>query len=430
MDEIPLELLFAALVALVLLSAFFSGSETAMMALNRYRLRHLVRIGHRGARRADRLLTRPERLIGVVLLGNNFVNVLASSIATLIALRLGGEQAIALGAVLLTVVLLLFGEVTPKTAAALRPERVAFPAAYVLGILLVVFWPVVWAVNAIATLILRPIGVAPGGRSGERLSREELRTVLFEGGVRLSARQRSLLLRVVDLEEVTVEDVMVPRGEVEGLDLEDDREVLLERLTAGLHTRLPVYRGSLDQVEGILNVRQITHLLGDPERLLKELPRHLTEPYFVPERTPLTQQLLKFQDHKHRLALVVDEYGDTRGLITVEDILREIVGGVIEPTGAGSDLHPQPDGSYLVDGGVNLRDLARRTGWELPTDGAKTLNGAILEHLRDIPAPATSVLLAGYPVEIVQVSGNAVRVARISPHLRRPVPSDADGTER
>lgn len=427
MDDIPLGLLLAGLVILLFLSAFFSGSETSLMALNRYRLRHLVRARHPGALRVDRLLRRPDRLIGLVLLGNNFVNILASAIVTLLALRLWGDEGIAPAAAALTVVVLLFGEVLPKTLAALRPERVAFPAAYPLGVLMWVLLPVVVALNAVANGLLRILGVSPAGPEPDRLSRDELRTLLYESAVHMPSRHRGMLLRIMDLEQVTVEDVMVPRNDVEGLDLDADHDMLVERLTAGTHTRLPVYRTSLDRLDGVLNVRRVAHLLGDPERLLAELPRHLEEPYFVPERTPLTQQILKFQDQHRRLALVVDEYGDTVGLVTVEDILREIVGEVIDQPGeVSADVRAQPDGSFMVDGGINLRELARRTGWDLPTEGAKTLNGAILEQLQNIPSPATSILLAGYPVEIVQVSGNAVRTARISPHLRRKPRSNGE----
>lgn len=426
MDDIPLGLLAALLVAFVLLSAFFAGAETGLMGLNRYRLRHLVRAGHRGARRADTLLRRPDRFISLVLLGNNFFDVLASSMATLIALRLWGEQGLAVAAAVLAVAGVVFGEVLPKTLAALRPERVAFPAAYVLGTLLAVLWPVVWAVNATANVLLRAFGVRPEDHAADRLSREELRTVLYEGAAHLAPRQRGMLLRIMDLEEVAVADVMVPRGEVVGLDLDGDRDTLIERLVATAHTRLPVYRGSLDHVEGILNVRRVAHLLAEPERLLAELPRHVSEPYFVPERTPLTQQLLKFQTQRLRLALVVDEYGDSVGLITVEDILREIVGEVTEQGPVvGEDIRAQPDGSYLVDGSVGLRELMRRTGWVLPSDGARTLNGLILEHLQAMPTPATGILLGEHPVEIVQVSGNAVRLARLYPKRHEPANAPA-----
>jgi Mg2+/Co2+ transporter CorB len=420
LDDVPLALLFAALVLLILLSALFSGSETALMAVNRYRLRHLARVGHRGARRVEVLLRQPDRLIGLVLLGNNFVNILASSIATLIALRLWGEAGIAIGAVLLTVVLLIFSEVTPKTLAALHPERLAFVGGYYLSALMTVLLPLVLAINFVSNGLLRLFGGRPDAARSDALSREELRTLLFEAGHHFSPRHRSMLLRILDLESVVVEDVMVPRNEVRYLDLQDSWPDLLEQMRNSPHTRLPVCRGSLDQVLGILHLRRVMHLLADDDFDVERLQSLLQEPYYVPEGTSLTQQLLQFQSGHERLALVVNEYGDTVGLITVEDILAEILGEFSDmPATVKSDVHPQPDGSYLVSGSASVRELNRTMGWDLPVTEAKTLNGAILEHLEDIPTPATSLLLGDYPVEIVQTQGNVVRVARIGPKLKR-----------
>lgn len=420
MDDVPLVLLFAALVLLILLSAVFSGSETALMAINRYRLRHLARIGHRGARRVETLLRQPDRLIGLVLLGNNFVNVLASSIATLIALRLWGESGIAIGAALLTVVLLIFGEVTPKTLAALHPERLAFVAGYYLSALMAVLLPLVLAVNFVSNGLLRLLGVRPEDARQDSLGREELRTLLFEAGHHFSPRHRGMLLRILDLESVVVEDVMLHRNEVRYLDLDDSWPDLIEQMRSTPHTRLPVCRGSLDQVLGILHLRRVMHLLADNAFDAQRLQTLLQEPYYVPEGTVLTQQLLQFQTGHERLALVVNEYGDTVGLITVEDILGEIIGEFSDtPTAVKTDVHPQPDGSCLVAGSASVRELNRTMGWDLPLSDAKTLNGAILEHLEDIPTPATSLLLGNYPVEIVQTQGNVVRVARIGVKLKR-----------
>ncbi|MFP5463346.1 MAG: HlyC/CorC family transporter [Gammaproteobacteria bacterium] len=413
-------LLFAALVLLILLSAVFSGSETALMAINRYRLRHLARIGHRGARRVETLLRQPDRLIGLVLLGNNFVNVLASSIATLIALRLWGESGIAIGAALLTVVLLIFGEVTPKTLAALHPERLAFVAGYYLSALMAVLLPLVLAVNFVSNGLLRLLGVRPDDARQDSLGREELRTLLFEAGHHFSPRHRGMLLRILDLESVVVEDVMLHRNEVRYLDLDDSWPDLIEQMRSTPHTRLPVCRGSLDQVLGILHLRRVMHLLADNAFDAQRLQTLLQEPYYVPEGTVLTQQLLQFQTGHERLALVVNEYGDTVGLITVEDILGEIIGEFSDtPTAVKTDVHPQADGSCLVAGSASVRELNRTMGWDLPLSDAKTLNGAILEHLEDIPTPATSLLLGNYPVEIVQTQGNVVRVARIGVKLKR-----------
>ena len=420
MDDVPLVLLFAVLALLMVLSAVFSGSETALMAINRYRLRHLARAGHSGARRVEALLRQPDRLIGLVLLGNNFVNVLASSIATLIALRLWGEAGIAIGAALLTVVLLIFSEVTPKTLAALHPERLAFIAAYYLSALMAVMLPLVLAVNFVSNGLLRLLGVRPQDAGSDSLGREELRTLLFEAGHHISPRHRGMLLRILDLESVVVEDVMVHRNEVRYVDLDDAWADILVQLRSSTHTRLPVCRGSLDQVAGILHLRRVMHHLADDDFDAERLQGLLLEPSYVPEGTALTQQLLQFQSGHERLALVVNEYGDTVGLITVEDILGEIIGEVADtPALVKIDVHPQPDGTCLVSGSASVRELNRTMGWELPVGEARTLNGAILEHLEDIPTPATSLLLGDYPVEIVQTQGNVVRVARIGARLKR-----------
>ncbi len=386
------------------------------MAINRYRLRHLANQGHRGAQRVLRLLERPDRLIGLILLGNNLVNILASSLTTLIALRLGGEGAIALGAGLLTLVILIFSEVAPKTLAALHPERVAFPAAFVYEPLLKVIYPLVFLVNMLANGLLRLLGVRPeASGSGQALSTEELRTVLHEAGALIPKRHQEMLLSILELEEVTVNDIMVPRGEIVGLDLEDDLEHIVAQLTTAQHTRLPVYRESIDQVEGFLHVRNALPLLARGELTKEALRRILREPYFIPEATPLNTQLLNFQRQRRRIGLVVDEYGDIQGLVTLEDILEEIVGEFTTSPELSPEVVPQEDGSYLVEAGVNIRDLNRMLGWKLPTDGPKTLNGLILEYLEHIPEPGTSLRIAGYPIEIVQTRGNAVKTVRIYP---------------
>jgi Mg2+/Co2+ transporter CorB len=419
-DDLPLALLIAALIGLVLVSGLFAAAETALLSLNRYRLRHLVRAGHPGARRADALLRQPDRFIGLVQLGNNFCDILASSAATLIALQVWGDQAIALMAGVLTIFALIFGEVAPKTLAALHPERVAFPAAYALSALMAVLLPLVVSVNWVANGVLRLLGVRTDQSAADVLGREELRSLLFEAGHHFSPRHRGMLLRILDLESVVVEDVMVHRNEVRYVDLDDAWPDILSQLRASTHTRLPVCRGSLDQVLGILHLRRVMHQLADGDFDAERLQALLQEPYYVPEGTALTQQLLQFQSGHERLALVVNEYGDTVGLITVEDILGEIIGEFTDtPAAVKSDVHPQPDGTCLVSGSASVRELNRTMGWELPVSEAKTLNGAILEHLEDIPTPATSLLLGDYPVEIVQTQGNVVRVARIGARLKR-----------
>ncbi|RMD80329.1 MAG: HlyC/CorC family transporter [Gammaproteobacteria bacterium] len=421
MDRVPLGWLLAALAVLIVASAFFSASETAMMALNRYRLRHLARSGHRGAARAAALLERPDRLIGLILLGNNFVNILASALATVIGLRLLGQAGLAVATGTLTLVILIFAEVTPKTLAVLHPERVAFPAAWVLRPLMVLLYPVVWLTNAFTRGLLALFGVSVEGGAMQQLSREELRTVVHEAGALIPRPHQKMLLNILDLEQETVDDVMVPRNEIVGLDLEEDEEEVLRALAHAQYTRLPLYREHIDQVVGILHVRDALPLLGEG-RFSKEALEAVARPcYFVPEGTPLHTQLLQFQRERRRVGLVVDEYGDIKGLVTLDDILEEIVGEfTTEPTDALAEVVPQEDGSYLVDASLSVRELNRLMGWELPTDGPKTLNGLILEHLERIPEPGTSLRIAGYPMEIVQTKGNAVKTVRIHPGLRRP----------
>ncbi len=420
MNDIPLGVLFGALVLLLILSAFFSSSETGLMSINRYRLRHLAKEQHAGARRVSKLLERPDRLIGLILLGNNFVNILASSLATIIALRLGGEAAIAVGAGLLTLVILIFSEVAPKTLAALHPEKIAFPAALVYLPLLKLLYPLVWVVNMIANGLLRLVGVSPvDERGNQHLSREELRTVVNEAGALIPKRHQHMLLSILDLEKVSVEDIMVPRNEIVGIDLEDEWSEILELLVHSQHTRLIIFEGDIDNIVGMLHVRNALHLLSQgtlDKEGLRELCR---DPYFIPEATPLNTQLLNFQRQERRIGLVVDEYGDIQGLVTLEDILEEIVGEFTTvPSASSRDVHPQEDGSYLVDGSVNVRELNRLMQLELSTEGPKTLNGLILEYLENIPEPGTSLKIAGYPMEIVQVADNSVRTVRILPALR------------
>ena len=390
-----------------------------MMALNRYRLRHLARAGHRGARRASRLLERPDRLIGLILLGNNFVNIAASSLATVLALRLLGEAGIALAAGLLTLIILIFAEVAPKTFAALHPERVAFPAAHVITWLLAVFLPLVAAVNWMANGVLRLLRLSPSGASRDSLSREELRTVLAEAGTPIPRRHRQMLMGILDLEKVTVDDIMVPRQEINGIDLDDPPSEILEQIMHAQHTRVPLYRGDVNEIEGILHLRRVIAPPGEDD-LAEYLRVQADEPYFIPAGTPLSVQLLNFQRTHQRIGLVVDEYGEIEGLATVEDLLEEIVGQfTTDPNDYSPDVHPQADGTYLVDGSASVRELNRAMHWELPTEGPRTMNGLIIEYLGSIPEPGTSLMIAGYPIEIVQTTGNTVRTARIIPSLRK-----------
>ena len=412
MNEFPLTALLLALLLLILLSGFFSGSETALMTLNRYRLKHRADQGHRGAMLARKLLERPDRLIGLILLGNNFVNILASSLATVIAIELYGEGAIAAAAGLLTLVILIFSEVTPKTLAALHPERVAYPAAYVYGPLLKLLYPLVWGVNLLTNNLLKLLRVQTEHGQGNALTGEELRTVVNEASAMIPERSRNMLLAILDLENATVEDIMIPRNEVEGIDLQDSEEEIINAIKNAGYTRLPLFDGDLDQVIGVFHARNALRALiegGLGKDHLREISR---DPYYVPEGTPLYQQLLNFQRAKRRVGLVVDEYGDFLGLITLADLLEEIVGEfTTDPADSVAEIHRDEDGNYLIDGGISIRDLNRAMRWKLPTDGPKTLNGLIIEYLEMIPESGTSLMLHGYPLEIIQTAENAVKTA-------------------
>jgi Mg2+/Co2+ transporter CorB len=426
LNDIPIWVLLGLIFFLILVSAFFSGSETGLISLNRYRLRHLAKDGHAGARRAHKLLKRPDRLIGLILLGNNFVNILASAIATLLAVRLLGEDGVWVATALLTVVVLIFAEITPKTLAAMRPERFAFPATVILKPLAWLLAPLVLVFNTIPSALLRLFGVSQQELSEHTISREELRTVVNEAGAMIPQRHQKMLLGILDLEKATVEDIMVPRNEIIGIDLEDEWEQILKQLRNSQHTRLPVYRGDIDQVIGILHLRNFLGLQHRQELSRNDLEGLLRESYFIPEATPLNTQLLNFQSQRRRIGLVVDEYGDIQGLVTLDDILEEIVGEfTTDPSTSSKDIHPQEDGSFLVDGSANIRELNRIMQWELPTDGPKTLNGMITEYLETIPEAGTSLLLEGYPIDIVQTGSNTVKTVRIDPALRKTVQETA-----
>jgi len=421
LEDIPLSALFALLFLLLILSAFFSSSETGLMSINRYRLRHLAKNKHRGAIRVSQLLETPDKLIGLILLGNNFVNVLASSITTIIALRLGGEAGIAIGAGLLTLFLLVFSEVAPKTVAALYPEKIAFPASFIYIPLLKLLYPIIWLINIIANNFVKIFGIKLNKEDTESLSSEELRTVVNEAGSLIPKRHQSMLLSILDLEKVTVEDIMIPRSEITGIDLNDEINQIIDQLQHSQHTRLPVFKDNINQVEGFLHVRSILHLLAQDRFTMEDLLESVKEAYFVPETTPLNTQLLNFQQQEKRIGLVVDEYGDVQGLVTLEDILEEIVGEFTsDAITTIKDVHPQEDGSFLVDGSANIRDLNRVMKWKLPTDGPKTFNGLITEQLESIPEQGISVKIANYPIEIVQIQGNTVKTARMLPITNSP----------
>ncbi len=421
MNAIPLEVLFGALAVLVVLSAFFSGSETALMAINRYRLMHLARGGHRGARLAERLLEHPDRLIGLILLGNNFVNISASAISTIAFVQLLGEAGVLVSTVVLTVIVLIFSEVAPKTLAAFNPERVALPAAYVLWPLLKISYPIVLAINVVAGLVLRPFGHRDNRRHDSSLSPDELRTLLEEGGRLIPDSHRRMLLNILALEEARVEDIMVPRNEIRAIDLNQPLDELRRALVDFPFSRVVVCRDGLENVVGMLNLRSMLDLKGTQDFDAALIESRIRKPYFVPEGTRLPQQLVEFQRLQRRSALVVDEYGEIIGLITLADILEEIVGEfTTAPKQSSRRIELQPDGSVLVDGRIAVHSLNRRLGWDLPTEDANTLSGLIVNRLEALPQVGDELDLDGFAMRMQQVQDNVIRLVRIRPPQPRP----------
>ncbi|SFQ06749.1 HlyC/CorC family transporter [Pseudomonas borbori] len=414
MDNAHPGFLIGLLIFLLACSAFFSSSETGILSLNRYRLRHLAKEGHRGAKRVSDLLSRPDRLLGTILIGNNFVNILASAIATVLAIQLWGEAGIAIATIGLTLALLIFGEITPKTLAALHPERVAYPFSLPLLLLLKLFYPLVILLGWISNGLLRLLGIDPASKSNDSLTTEELRSVVRESGHELPKNRQNMLLGILDLENVTVDDIMIPRNEVTGIDLEDDLETIINLLTTTTHTRLPVFRHDINQVEGIVHMRQIARLMSHNQLTKEALLAACNEPYFVPENTPLSTQLINFQKQKRRIGIVVDEYGDVIGIVTLEDILEEIVGDFSnQDTLRSPDIHPQEDGTQVIDGAAYIREVNKTLGWHLPCDGPKTLNGLITEALESIPDSAVCLKIGPYRLEILQSSENRVKSVRV-----------------
>lgn len=418
MDDISTGVLFTLLACLIIISGYFSGSETGMMALNRYRLKHLAKTGHKGAKRVEKLLSRPDRLIGLILIGNNLVNIIASAIATILGMRLGGNMGVAIATGILTLVILVFAEVTPKTLAALHPEKVSYISSFLLTILMKLLSPLVLFVNLITNGFIKLLGVSARQNGGDHLSSEELRTVVNEAGGLIPKRHQDMLLSILDLEHVTVNDIMVPRNEITGININDDWKSIVRQLTHSPHGRVVLYRDNIDEVVGILKLRDPFRLMLEKNEFNKEmLLRAADEVYFIPESTPLNVQLLKFQRNKERIGLIVDEYGDINGLVTLEDILEEIVGEFttsISPSLA-DEITPQSDGSFLIEGSANIRDINKSLKWKLPTNGPRTLNGLILEHLEDIPQTQLSINVARHAMEIIDIEENRIKLVKVFP---------------
>ena len=418
MNDIPLSMLFGILVFMLILSAFFSGSETSLMGLNRYRLRHLIKLKHAGAIRANHLLQKPERLLGLISLGNHFVNNFASSIATIIAIKLYADDdvIIALAVSILTVVMLVFSVQTPKMLAVIKPERLAFFAAWILTPLLKIFYPVIWVVNLLVRFLLRLVGVDVKKNSYEAINKEELKSIITEAESLMPVRYQKMLLGILDFESATVEDIMTPRNEIVGIDLEASIDDIIQQIKSSPHTQLAVYKKNIDRVVGFLHLRKVPLLVSKDDFDKQALINLLIKPSFIPENTPVHTQLLRFKNEKICIGLVVDEYGDVQGLVTQYDLVQEIVGELITDDVIA---RKQSDGSFLIDAGITVRELNRVMKWSLPTEGPKTLNGLIVEFMETIPESGTGIKLLGHPLEIVKRDENAVKLVKFLPDKKK-----------
>ncbi|WP_159226944.1 HlyC/CorC family transporter [Pantoea sp. 18059] len=418
MENVSTTTLIIILSVMVLVSAWFAGSETGMMTLNRYKLRHQAKNGSRPARRVEKLLRRPDRLLSLVLIGNNLVNILASALATIVGMRIHGDEGVAIATGILTFVVLVFAEVLPKTVAALYPERVAFPSSLLLVPLQYIMLPLVWLLNTITRLLMRMAGIRADGAINSALSKEELRTIVYESRSLMSRRNQDMLLSVLDLEKVSVDDIMVPRNEIVGININDDWKSVVRQLSHSPHGRIVLFRDSLDDCVGMLRVREAWRMMTEKKEFTKEtLLRAADEIYYIPEGTPLNTQLVKFQRNKEKAGVVVDEYGDIKGLVTIEDILEEIVGDFttsMSPSLA-EEVMPQNDGSVLIEGSASVREINKAFNWQLPEQEARTINGMLLEALEEIPAIATRVQIGHYNVDILDVQDNMIKQVRITP---------------
>jgi Mg2+/Co2+ transporter CorB len=418
LENVSTTTLIIILCVMVLVSAWFAGSETGMMTLNRYKLRHQAKNGNRAARRVEKLLRRPDRLLSLVLIGNNLVNILASALATIVGMRIHGDEGVAIATGILTFVVLVFAEVLPKTVAALYPERVAFPSSLLLVPLQYIMLPLVWLLNTITRLLMRIAGIRADGAINSALSKEELRTIVYESRSLMSRRNQDMLLSVLDLEKVSVDDIMVPRNEIVGININDDWKSVVRQLSHSPHGRIVLFRDSLDDCVGMLRVREAWRMMTEKKEFTKEtLLRAADEIYYIPEGTPLNTQLVKFQRNKEKAGVVVDEYGDIKGLVTIEDILEEIVGDFttsMSPSLA-EEVMPQNDGSVLIEGSANVREINKAFNWQLPEQEARTINGMLLEALEEIPAIATRVQIGHYNVDILDVQDNMIKQVRITP---------------
>ncbi|MCT8345344.1 MULTISPECIES: HlyC/CorC family transporter [Photorhabdus] len=423
MEHVSTSTLLIILIIMVIVSAYFSASETGMMTMNRYRLRHLAKQGNHSARRVEALLRHPEQLISLILIGNNLVNILASALATIIGMRLYGDAGVAIATGILTFIVLIFSEVMPKTIAALYPERVAFPSSFLLRPLQKIMLPLVWVLNKITLLLMRCLGIKQPTGSSHAMSKDELRTIVNESNAKLSQQNQAMLTSILDLEKVTIGDIMVPRNEIIGIDINHDWKSIIRQLTHSPHGRIVLYRDSLDDAIGMLRVREAYRLMTEKKEFTKRnLIKAADKIYYVPVSTPLNIQLVNFQRNKEKAGLIVDEYGDIQGLVTVEDILEEIVGDFttsMSPSLA-EEVSPQSDGTILIDGTANIRELNKAFNWALPVDGPRTVNGMVLEELGEIPALNVQVQIGKYNFEVLSVNDNVIKQVRVTPISQFP----------
>jgi Mg2+/Co2+ transporter CorB len=406
-------MLFSSIVFLLFLSAFFSGVETAMMSLNRYRLKHLVKENDKGAIRADKLLKRPDRLLGVILIGNNFVNILAASLTTVLCLNLFGDSGVVIGSIVLTLIILVFAEITPKTFAALNSEKVALPASLILKYLQKILRPLVLFVNFFSNFFMRLLGTKET-TINEDLSPEELKSVLENSGDLIPKKYQDMLISVLELDKVSVDEVMTQRSEVIGIDINQPIETILSNLQNNQKDFLPVYNESLDDLRGVIDLYGITSFLSNEDKSIESLIESLDEAYFIPENTPLSTQLFNFQKNKKTVAVIIDEYGSVKGLVTIKDVLEEIVGELATDIDRETvEIMEQKDGSYLIDASIPLRELNKKLNWQLPINGAKTLNGLIIDQVETIPENNIKIEIENYSIETVLIRNNMIKIARV-----------------
>ena len=412
--------LFGILLALIISAAFFASAEIGMMSLNRYRLRYLVKKNNKKAIRVNQMLARPDRLLSVLLIGNTIANIVASMVSTLIGQRLYGDTGVLIATAILTLVILVLSEMTPKTFAAIYPQQVAFACSWLLSFLLRAFSPVVRLTSWVTNGLLRVLGVSADKVQKDSLTSEELRSVVHEAGSLLPIEHKSMLISLLDLEQATVEDIMVPKADIIGIDLDAPWHALLEQLETAQHTRLPLYHDAIDNLVGMIHLRSVLNLALEGKLNMESLLNIAEVPYYIPEATPLNLQILNFQKMKRRSCFVVNEYGDLQGLVTMEDILEEVVGEFTTDIAALSkDITLQEDGSFIVDASITLRNLNRIMRWQLPYIGPRTLSGLIIEYLGYIPPADCCLMIEQYQMEVLKTGDNIIKSVRMMKQTKK-----------